>query len=208
MRVGSSTYEIAQPIPRAHVMKEIPVFRAPPSARFACKDPVAVVNASQIATLDPTGKRSKLFSPRNPDAVKVGDVLLVRHKNGDPFAGVLISIRRRGVDSAILMRNTLTRVGVEMWYKIYSPNVKGIEVVQRRRKRARRARLTYMRYEFIVRVVAIFNSQLILYRLPKHDLGSVENIVQRYVQERAALGIRTPGLEKPSNNPQSKRGKN
>lgn len=56
-----------------------------------------------------------------------------------------------------------------MWYKIYSPNVEGIEVVQRREKRARRARLTYM-------------------RKPKHDMGSVQNIVSTYMRQRAALG--------------------
>ncbi len=37
-------------------------------------------------------------------------------------------------------------MGVEMWFKIYSPNVDGVEVVQRREKRARRARLYYLRY--------------------------------------------------------------
>jgi len=33
-----------------------------------------------------------------------------------------------------------------MWVKIYSPNVKSIEIVKRAEKRARRARLYYMRY--------------------------------------------------------------
>jgi len=55
-----------------------------------------------------------------------------------------------------------------MWYKIYSPNVEGIEVVQRAQKRARRARLTYM-------------------RKPKHDIGSVQNIVLQYQRTRGAL---------------------
>jgi large subunit ribosomal protein L19 len=55
-----------------------------------------------------------------------------------------------------------------MWYKIYSPNVEGIEVVQRREKRARRARLTYM-------------------RKPKHDMGSVQNIVLAYQRSRGAM---------------------
>ena len=41
-----------------------------------------------------------------------------------------------------------------MWYKIYSPNVEGIEVVQRRVKRARRARLYYMRYVLMFGVCA------------------------------------------------------
>lgn len=55
-----------------------------------------------------------------------------------------------------------------MYYKIYSPNVEGIEVVQRALKRARRARLTYM-------------------RKPKHDIGSVQNIVLAYQKSRGAL---------------------
>jgi hypothetical protein len=58
------------------------------------------------------------------------------------------------VDTAVLLRNELTRVGVEMWYKIYSPNVEGIEVVQRRVKRARRARLYYMRYVWTFGVIS------------------------------------------------------
>lgn len=55
-----------------------------------------------------------------------------------------------------------------MWYKIYSPNVEGIEVVQRREKRARRARLTYM-------------------RKPKHDMGSVQNIVLAYTRSKGVM---------------------
>lgn len=93
---------------------------------------------------------------------------MVRLKGGDTFAGVCLNIRKQGVDTAILLRNQLTRVGVEMWYKIYSPLVEGIEVVQRKAKRARRARLYYM-------------------RKPKHDLGSVENIVNQYKRQRQAL---------------------
>lgn len=55
-----------------------------------------------------------------------------------------------------------------MWYKIYSPNIDGIEIVQRKEKRARRARLTYM-------------------RKPKHDMGSVQNIVLQYQRTQAAI---------------------
>lgn len=54
------------------------------------------------------------------------------------------------MDTGILLRNHFTRVGVEMWVKIYSPNVAGIEVVQRKERRARRARLYYMRYVFFL----------------------------------------------------------
>jgi len=81
---------------------------------------------------------------------------------------VCLNIRRQGVDTAILLRNELTRVGVEMWYKVYSPLVEGIEVVQRRVKRARRARLYYL-------------------RKPEHDVGSVQNVVTQYIRQRSVL---------------------
>jgi ribosomal protein L19 len=93
----------------------------------------------------------------------------VRQRTGEPFAGVCINIRRRGVDTAILLRGQLTRVGVEMWFKVYSPLVEGIEVVQRAAKRARRARLTYMREV-------------------KHDRGDVGGVVRGYMAKKASLG--------------------
>jgi large subunit ribosomal protein L19 len=149
-------------------LKKIKVYPAPPFPAANTKEPLKALCADQIALLDPTGARTSLFSKTNPEAAKVGDILLVRLKGGDPFAGVCINIRRRGVDTGILLRNQLTRVGVEMWYKIYSPNVEGIEVVQRSVKRARRARLTYM-------------------RKPKHDVGSVQNLVLAYQRSRSGL---------------------
>lgn len=105
------------------------------------------LTARQLAVLDPSGARQKMFSRHNRDAIRVGDVLRVRRKNGEqPFAGVLINIRRRGVDSAFLLRGQVTRLGVEVWFKLYSPTIEGIDLVQRREKRARRAKLYYMRY--------------------------------------------------------------
>ena len=137
----------ASPQPPAS-KKKIKTYPPPPSllASIPNKDSIGHVTALQLAALDPTGARQSLFSRSNREAAKVGDVLLVRLRNGDPFAGVCLNIRHRGVDTGILLRNQLTRVGVEMWFKIYSPNVEAVEVVQRRVKRARRARLYYMRY--------------------------------------------------------------
>lgn len=70
-------------------------------------------------------------------------------------------------------------VGVEMWVKIYSPKVKSIEVVERAQKRAKRARLYYM-------------------RKAKHDRGSVEGVVEEYLKRMrlvrsGAVGMREPG---------------
>ncbi|KAI6249116.1 54S ribosomal protein subunit img1, mitochondrial [Erysiphe necator] len=166
--VSFSNVQLPRPNQSVTVSKKITVFPPPPSPAQKCKEPIEYLNASQISILDPTGARTHLFSRTNSEAAKLGDLLLIKLRDGEPFAGVCINIRRRGVDTAILLRNHLTRVGVEMWYKIYSPNVAGIEIVQRRVKRARRARLTYM-------------------RKPKHDMGSVQNILLAYYKSKGAL---------------------
>lgn len=124
----------------------IKTYPPPPSARRRFPHAIEAVTASHLTTLDPTGSRQRLFSRTNPDAPQPGDILLATFKNGDPFAGVCLSIRRRGIDTSILLRNRLMMTGVEMWVKIYSPNVTAVEVVKRAEKRARRARLYYMRY--------------------------------------------------------------
>ncbi|TGO91625.1 hypothetical protein BPOR_0022g00100 [Botrytis porri] len=168
-----TTYHHSKPASQnplqTQAVRKIKTYPPPSSPAQIFKEPIKNIHAEQIAVLDPTGARTNLFSKTNPEAARVGDILLVRLKTGDPFAGVCINIRRRGVETGILLRNELTRVGVEMWYKIYSPNVEGIEVVQRKAKRARRARLTYM-------------------RKPKHDMGSVQNIVLQYQRTRGVLG--------------------
>lgn len=145
-------------------MKKIPVIPPPRSTTKMCPDPIKILTQTQLATLDPTGARHRLFSKANPERAMVGDILLARLKTGDPFAGVCLNIRRVGIDTAILLRNNLTRVGVEMWIKVYSPGVEGIEVVQRAAKRARRERLYYLRQ-------------------PRHDVGSVENVVRQYMRQ-------------------------
>ncbi|KAF8248173.1 hypothetical protein K440DRAFT_583831, partial [Wilcoxina mikolae CBS 423.85] len=141
----------------------------PPIAAPPTTNAVDAFTTLQLSVLDPTGSRAHLFSRHNRDALRVGDVIQVRRKNGEPpFAGVLINIRRRGVDSGILLRGQITRVGVEVWFKVFSPNVEGIDLIQRREKRAKRAKLYYMRQ-------------------PQHDMGSVQNIVAQYTRQRAML---------------------
>ncbi|KAK3301977.1 translation protein SH3-like domain-containing protein [Chaetomium strumarium] len=131
------------------------------------------LHEAQIKKMDPTGARTALFA-KTREAAKPGDVLMVTHRRGgEPFAGVLLSIRRRGIDTAILLRNHLGKVGVEMWFKVYNKNVAGIEIVKRRPKRARRARLTYM-------------------RKPKHDMGSVEDLVFAWKRSRKVFSSGKP----------------
>lgn len=126
--------------------------------------------------MDPSGARTKLFSKENKDAVRLGDILLVTTKRAaEPFAGVFIGIRRRGIETAILLRSQLTKIGVEMWFKLYSRSVTGIEIIQRAQRRARRAKLTYM-------------------RKPKHDVGSVDHLVRAWRRNRlAATSVKKGG---------------
>ncbi|GAW19273.1 hypothetical protein ANO14919_087590 [Xylariales sp. No.14919] len=151
--------------PQTPTRSAFAVYPRVPSSKASAPAPLDSYHAQQIRRLDPKGLRKRLFSKANPDAAKPGDVLQVTTKRGEPFAGVCLSIRRAGVDTAILLRNTVTKIGVEMWYKIYSPNILGIEIVWRRPKRARRARLTYMRQ-------------------PKHDMGNVDNLVAEWRRTR------------------------
>ncbi|KAI1828355.1 translation protein SH3-like domain-containing protein [Xylaria intraflava] len=141
------------------------VYPQVPSARKATPSALEAYHAQQIRRLDPKGLRTQLFSKANRDSARPGDVLQVTTRRGEPFAGVCLEIRRAGVETSICLRNHLTKVGVEMWYKIYSPNVLGIDIVWRRPKRARRARLTYM-------------------RKPKHDMGNVDHLVDAWRRTR------------------------
>ena len=76
-----------------------------------------------------------------------------------------------------------------MWVKVMSPNVESVEIVQRTEKRKRRARLYYMRYVQQKDPISINPAYwLTLYsRKPKHDMGSVENIVTNYLRRKSAL---------------------
>lgn len=122
-------------------IKIFPPIPGPPT-----KDPIPHLTRAQLSVLDPAGTRTAQFSRRNNSAIRPGDIVYVRRKNGEPFSGVLIDIRRRGVDTAILLRDHLTKVGVEMWIKVFSPIVESVNLVQRRAKRSRRAKLYYMRF--------------------------------------------------------------
>lgn len=137
------------PPPQTASLTHIKTYPPPPSVRRAFPNALAEAQKAHISVLDPSGNRTRLFARSNPDAPQPGDILLAIFKSGEPFAGVCLSIRRRGTDTAVLLRNTLMMTGVELWVKIYSPNVRGIEVVQRALKRARRARLFYMRFVVI-----------------------------------------------------------
>lgn len=80
----------------------------------------------------------------------VGDTLRVqvRVREGErtriqPFEGLVIAKRRRGLNSAFILRKISHGVGVERTFQLHSKLINSIEV--RRRGKVRQAKLYYMR---------------------------------------------------------------
>lgn len=145
-----------------------------------CQDPVAKVTESQLAEIDPKGERKALFDyRRNPRSIKPGDIVRVTFKNGDPFNGVVLSIKLRGIDTSFLLRNELTRVAVEMSVKAFNPNVQSVEIVQRAERKLRRARLYYMRCVYARALTADINGPLVLTVIFTAGLRSTTATVSR-----------------------------
>lgn len=130
----------------------------------------------QIIRMDPTGTRTHLFSRKNSDRARMGDVLIVTPSKagGEIFGGVLLAVRHSGIETAILLRGQLAKTSVEMWFKIYSRSVASIDIAQRAKRRARRAKLTFMRQ-------------------PKHDRGSVDDLIKNWRRTRMAGRSRVGG---------------
>lgn len=81
---------------------------------------------------------------------RAGDVLRVSYVHHLPvrgvphcFTGVCIAVRKRGLGSSVLLRNVIDGVPVERYFPIYSPLVRDVQVVGK--KRAKRAKLYYLR---------------------------------------------------------------
>lgn len=148
--------------------REIKIFPSLPSELDTCKDPVKVIEQQQMKTLDPTGARARLFDPHNKEGAKAGDIIMATFNTGEPFSGIALSIKWRGPHTSVLLRNQLTRVGTEMDIKVFSPLVRSMEIVQKAKKRPRRARLFYL-------------------RKPEHDKGSVQKVVDDYMARRSTL---------------------
>lgn len=78
------------------------------------------------------------------DTVKVW----VKIKEGDkervqPFTGVVISRKGKGLGESFTVRNVLSGVGVERTFPYHSPFVERVEIL--RRGKVRRAKLYYLR---------------------------------------------------------------
>ncbi|KAG8863641.1 hypothetical protein FRC20_010642 [Serendipita sp. 405] len=75
---------------------------------------------------------STFFARRGKGRINPGSVLTVTLSQPPySFSGVLMSIRRKGADSSILLRNVVRKMGVEMRIFLGSPTLLGIKIVQR-----------------------------------------------------------------------------
>jgi len=104
---------------------------------------------------DPKKSRRALFDVGSERRLPIGSVLEVETWDDYPtnttfqsFAGHMIAIRKRGIDTAFRLRTVVQRVGVEQVFRLFSPNIKAIRVVHRgalRGRRYRRAKLYFTR---------------------------------------------------------------
>ncbi|KAL1410376.1 hypothetical protein Q8F55_004384 [Vanrija albida] len=114
-------------------------------------------NEALKKSYDSAGVLKTLFARRSSKRIKTGSVLSVlsytspAKTNISPFSGVLMGVRRRGVDTSFTLRNVVQKTGVEMNFKVCSPMIKEIKVIRRAEGRKsgirdlRRARVNYLR---------------------------------------------------------------
>ncbi|KAG5343015.1 hypothetical protein C0989_000005 [Termitomyces sp. Mn162] len=88
-----------------------------------------------------------LFNRHSQNQIRPGSIIQLTLEHAPTtFTGVLLSIRRRGLDTSIILRNIIQRTGVEMQFFVNSPHVKDIKVLQKPPGgRMRRAKLFYLR---------------------------------------------------------------
>ncbi|KIK65495.1 hypothetical protein GYMLUDRAFT_70605 [Collybiopsis luxurians FD-317 M1] len=90
----------------------------------------------------------ELFGKHSSKRINPGFIVSVTLEHAPfQFTGVVLSIRRRGVDTSMVLRNIIQRTGVEMQLFVNSPHVKAIKVMQKPPKgRMKRAKLYYLRH--------------------------------------------------------------
>ncbi|BGP40362.1 hypothetical protein JCM10450v2_004343 [Rhodotorula kratochvilovae] len=134
--------EGAQPYPFASTTLPLPASSATPAPRTDSL--LRTLNAHLTAQHPRAQEWTRLFGRRDKRRLLPGSVLTVTSYASVPtaanpspptsvFSGVLIALRRRhmGRDTSIRLRNLVGRTGVEQAFKVFSPLVKDIQVVQR-----------------------------------------------------------------------------
>lgn len=130
------------PYPFSSTATVLPLAPAPPSPRTDSL--LRTLNSHLTAQHPKANSYLPLFSRRDKNRLLPGSVITVTSYAAPPtpenpspattvFSGVLIALRRRhaGRDTSIRLRNLVGRIGVEVSFKVFSPLIKDIKVVQR-----------------------------------------------------------------------------
>ncbi|CCH42775.1 50S ribosomal protein L19 [Wickerhamomyces ciferrii] len=115
--------------------KNIPVY--PPLTQTNTKPVLDIYKEQCFEKLDPEGWRRALLKFKSPTEIKTGDVIRVVYNTRaiPPFMGQIIGISRGGVEASVVLRNNITKLGVEMRIKIFSPLISRIDIVKKPLKR-------------------------------------------------------------------------
>jgi len=85
----------------------------------------------------------KISAFRPGDVVKLTLEVPENRRRTQTFTGICIARKNRGLGSSFTLRTMLGNVGVERMFPLYSPNIKELVVIER--KKVRRAKLYYLR---------------------------------------------------------------
>ncbi|KAH3679082.1 hypothetical protein WICMUC_001278 [Wickerhamomyces mucosus] len=104
----------------------------------------------QLEKLDPTFWRRDLIKPseRNGGSIlRPGDIVRVMYntRNIPTFTGQIIKISKKNLDSNLLLRNLINKVGVELNVKLFNPLISRIDLVRKPNKYKLRNRQYYIR---------------------------------------------------------------
>jgi ribosomal protein L19 len=106
--------------------------------------------AKDLQAFDTQG-RMKLLDKKNPERIQAGSIVQIQSLTSKTkekpvvFAGIVIGIRHKGVDSSIILRNFVMKTGVEQTYKVFSPMITSIKVLQPKDDKYVRNKLYYLR---------------------------------------------------------------
>lgn len=110
-------------------------FPALPKVKSPQRGVLDYVHLQLRSQLDPSARFTAMFHRNSTERIPIGSVISVEtytspSKTGtSTFSGVLIAIRRRGTSTSFVLRNLISKLGVEMRYNIYSPLLKDIKVI-------------------------------------------------------------------------------
>ncbi|CAO1617515.1 unnamed protein product [Sympodiomycopsis kandeliae] len=144
--------------------------------------------------LDPGAKFTAMFHRNSSERIPIGSIISVEtyttpSKTGtSTFSGVLIAIRRRGTSTSFVLRNLISKLGVEVRYNLYSPLLKDIKVIAKADspKRPRRG-------------VLVRSKKAKLYYLRKNEarLASISRLIKAHKQnDQKAEAIRDEQAKK------------